>query len=207
MLPSSYKYLGNDLMNFRSSTWMKVFHHNSTGKDYFKDEEEAVSLITEKKFNKLSYINDAYKVRGKFEFIIDWPHLNDYYVWRQDKNPLFEYESEDAPTASGFEPLRNASEASYCVWGGLVRTTRKFYKYINSLIKGCTASKQWHFAVGMYNQTDGRNDDSGIPSHRGDTDLVEVWIRLPKRYLRFNTCKTRQSYSRIFLFTLVLASS
>lgn len=187
-------------MDFRGQTWMKVFYHNASEKDYFENEEEALSLITEKRFNKLKYVNDDYKVRGKFEFIIDWPRLNEYYIWRQDKNPLFEYESEDSLTASGFEPIKNASTKSSCNWGGLVRAKLKLQGYINSLINGCPGAEYWYFAIGMYKNVIGWHD-YGIPTHNDTaTDLAEVWVLLPKHYLKFNTCKTKQSYSRRFIF-------
>ena len=207
MFRSSYKIEGNDIMKFNGNAWMKVFYHDATGKDYFLDENEAISLISEKKYNKLSYLSEAFKVRGKFEFIIYWPLMKQYFRWRQEKNPLFEYEQENVFTASGFEPLRNASGSAWCKWGGLVRTTKKNSMYINSLIKGCPGQKEWHFAIGMYNATDGWHD-SGIPSHQSGTNLVELWVRLPN-YLRFCTHlhERKKSISFLFVCIFVLCSS
>ena len=199
MFHLQYKIEGNEVAEFRNFLWMKVFHHDSSGKDYFLNENEAVNLVTEKKYNKFRVANDMFKIRGKYEFIINWPRINEYFRWRQSKNPIDEYEEENKFTADGFEPIRNASDKNGCKWGGLVRTTMKYKNYKNSLIKGCPGQAEWFFAVGMYNTTDGWYN-SGIPDYKTCTDLVDVWARLPDFYKRKYACKNR----RRFLFSIFL---
>lgn len=184
------KRLGiQEIVKYKSKYWLKVFYDNCTGKSYLDNEAAALFTNGKNKYSVLSQINDAFKVKGKFEFILEWPDLNRYYQWRQTLNPVNEYEKEGVYKAEGFEPIHNGSSEAKC-WGGLVRTTMTMANQVNSLLDGCPGVALWHFAVGMYKTVYDEWYKKGYPSDNSEaSNLVILWIRCPLSQIGLFSCR------------------
>lgn len=186
---------------------MLIFFDNCSGKSYLENETAALSINQKNKYSILSQLNDALRVKGKYEFILEWPSLKMFYQWRQTNNPVYEYEKNGVYKAEGFEPLYNGSKDSTC-WGGLVRTTIKFSNNINSLLDGCPGTSYWYYSIGMYKTVYSQFYNTGYPTTYGrgsGTDLVYLWVRYP--FNNFTIFIKKRTKNIIILILIFLISS
>ena len=176
--------------------WLKVFYHNSTGRNYFVNESEAKYSLDSNKYSILANITNAYKHRSKFEFIIYWPTLKTFYHWRQTINPLLDIEAEGVSQARGFELIHPNPDPSRAKFGGLVKSTILEQSgstyYHSSLLDGRPGVYQWYYSIGMYTESVPTWYQNGIPANGASTDIVSLWLLLPG----VPTCKSQN-----YLFT------
>ena len=185
-------------MKYDGKTWLKVFYHNCTGKNYLDNQYSALNINEDNKYSILSYINDQHKINSKYEFILEWPEYKTFYHWRQTNNPVQELETSGVYMAKGFEPIHNGSEDSHC-WGGLVRTTLPNNGAINSLLDGCPGINLWYFTIGMYKDSDTSWNDIGYPMVKDHiaTSIVYLWMRTNTSSDHYISCKTQRGRSFI----------
>ena len=162
--------------SFDGAEWLKVFSHKHVVNDCFANEEEALHCDKENKFSILDEINDKMRIKGKFEFIIEYPNISSYFRWRQRLNPVHEEEVAGVRTAKDFEPIYNGS--SLPKWGGLVKSTIPTGSTISSLLVGYPGNEQWYFSIGMYNKIAGWDMAKGIPGPEKGVSIVNLWLRL-----------------------------
>ena len=62
-----------------SDTWVLIFHHNSSNKDFFRNKNEALFSTKKNKFSLLGRLNDDFKIDGKYEFIIEYTQIERFY--------------------------------------------------------------------------------------------------------------------------------
>ena len=191
--------------------WLQVFYHDSTGQNYFANPEQAKYSLEDKKYSILANITNAYRVRGKFEFIIYWPSLQLYYRWRQTLNPLLDVETANVNEARGFELLHPIPDPSQAKFGGLVKSTiaeedtDTGKEYVSTLLDGCPGIYRWFYSIGMYVKSIPHWYNTGkIPSNYGQTDIVSLWLLLPGSI----TCNMKKYFfTPNFFITIYLLSS
>ena len=175
---ASFNSEGYQYSRIHGNLWQLIFFHNFTNKSTFQNESEALFCSSVDKYSILLQLTDIFKIGGKFEFIIEYPQNHRYYQWRQTNNPLHELEVSDVGHVAGFEPIYNSTYIYR--WGGLVRTNIKFIGNINSLLDGNPGISYWQFAIGMYANATGGYNETGIPADSGRTDMVRLWLKLPR---------------------------
>ena len=195
-----------DTKFYNDSYWLKVFYHyNPDGKNGFQDENEALYCINNKyKYSILSSINYRYKIKGLYEFIIEYPELGTYNRWQQKENPIDITEDLKTKDVEGFNPIETFATSSD--WGGLAKATNDTAcGIIPTLLNGAPASSSWHFSVGQYKNAFWYWNDTtvySIPSNSVPVSTVVLWLRLPK--IRLNTCEISCNSHKISIFTFIL---
>ena len=88
--------------------WQLIFFHNSVNKVFFdKAKNEAFCINTSQKFSILGSLTNNFRIRGRFEFLIEYPEIKDenkeiYRIhWLQKSNPIQSNEE----TNLGFIPI------------------------------------------------------------------------------------------------------
>ena len=121
---------------FEGVEWLKIFHHKkSKVSEGFNSFEEASFSNTSNKFSILSTIDNKYKIRGKYEFLLLYPTLSttQYNRWRQTNFPLYEKDFDGKTCAEGYRGIH--IDWSFNRWCGLVRSiSHPSYGCIPSLI-------------------------------------------------------------------------
>ena len=179
--------IGREIKKYDNSLWLQIFYHyNPEGKYGFLNEEEALNCTNdENKFSILYTIDSRYKIKGLYEFIIEYPELGTYNRWKQKNNPINETEDWQTPHSAGFQPIE--TKAQLDSWGGLVRTRNDIKEYSSapSLLNGTPGSVTWYFAIGQYKDMRWNLDSqkiSVIPSNRIPVQIVSLWLKLPNKY-------------------------
>ena len=55
---------------------------------FSKGSDEVYSCNLTQKYSSLGSLNDNFKYKGYFEFLLEYPEKNYYVQWRQKKNPM-----------------------------------------------------------------------------------------------------------------------
>ena len=188
---------------FNNSKWIKVFYHDCSNKNFFINEDEAKYSLDPKKYSILGKIDEFHKNGSKYEFIIYWPQLNQYFQWRQSINPVEDIEqSINAYTVKGFEPIFPSTippEQYDYQFAGLVKTNIIDYT-INSLLNGNPGIAAWHYSIGIYQNAKDYYIQNGMPAGAYvTTNIVSLWLLLQK-----NVTNEIRKYARFPLFTYIL---
>ena len=209
---SPFRINDNEYIRYKGAYFIKIFHQTHNPNNLFKIDDELEALYTgslgDEKYSRLSIISEVFKVHSKYEFIINWPDLDDnpYYHWRQTNNPTKEVETIDKSTADGFEPIHN--HTYYSKWGGLVKSTNTPGYDIGSYLDGVTDPRKWHFAIAMNNRSE-HYSNTGIPAYHDTNNNKEytaqecdLWLRLPNSFPFFITKRLRfaLNFNHIFPF-------
>jgi hypothetical protein len=157
-------------------TWVLLFRHFTYNKPakYFANYDSSFHTTTNKDlFSLLTIINELMKVNGKYEFLLEYPELNNYFHWRQTSNPLSVSSSVSSSTI-GFEPIHVPS--NYFKGLGLGSSTT------SGLLGICDGECGWHYAIGCHNNL--YDPKFPGPDINGDFYYVKqalLWIRSTNR--------------------------
>ena len=180
--------------SFNGSQFLKIFFHNYSNKKSFSGETEAMHCNEKDKYSIFDELGPQYKYGDKYEFLLYYPLLGRYNVWRQSKLPFDNPETADK-TADGYEEVDVKMKENG--WGGLVKATivETGSKQILSFIDGSVGTSYWFYAIGSYNY---------IPANNCGTNEVYLYIRIP--LLNINICTRGYKYHSLSLSTsLILA--
>ena len=160
---------------FKRRLWLNLFSHDCMdGKNNFENKSEALSCNKEGKYSILSELNQSFKIKGKYEFLLEYPELKIYNIWRQTNRPIDEPEIGNS-YVEGFQPLTTL--APYHRWGGLC-LTNDTSPY--SLLNGTPISVGnggYFFAIGLY-KTSSWNHGL-IPTNDKPVSVVKLWVKFP----------------------------
>ena len=166
----------NSFKVFRDKKWLLVFRQKyESAEDLFKNESEVLFSNAEKKFSILGNIDKSFRIRNKYEFLLEYPGNDGFNHWTQTKNPVFaEPEKEN-----GYKPI--ATSWTGCSWHGLSRSSETNRTFID----GSPFHGNWFYSIGAYityyNSIPGfRGIDSLSGSERDEAKIYEVllWIRI-----------------------------
>ena len=152
--------------------WLKVFYHNATFGDYFSSTEETLDSHTPQKFSILKYIDDSFKVREKFEFLLEIPGIRGFNRWRQLINPK-ETKTETNETTNEYQPVKISWPWRF--FGGLSRSNSNHNAFFD-----CSAGNNdlWWYPIGARRR---HTIDNTIPliGDRYQGPEIALWIRFP----------------------------
>ena len=198
---------------FLRTSWMLVFYHNITGKVYFNGEEDAMhTLNTSQKYSILSELTPNLKYDGQYEFLLQYgSSKTKFNRWRQDNNPIDEYEEENKIYVDGFEPIRIDYNSTSWPFGGLARGTIPVIvdsgakRCNNTFLKGGLGDYFWYFAVGQYKGCDTTWEEI-LTTPNKQEKILHLWVRIsPQIYNVYATscCCERRISMNLFVITLV----
>ena len=124
-------------------TWLKIFYHKSTGGVFFKNFSQSMFSLDPNLYSIFSFLDDRFKINGKFEFLLEYPELSGYNRWRQALLP-WNNDEITGNAAEGYENVYNTWSGSY--WGGLVKSNHGCG--VHTLIDGSAGTIYWHYAIG-----------------------------------------------------------
>ena len=184
------------VMQKDGSLWLKVFYHNTTFGDYFTKYEDVLDSHTPQKFSILGLINEAFKIRGKYEFLLDVPGSKGFNRWRQKLHPN-ETTTTTNSTMNEYEPIKISWTESFI--GGIAKsnsTTRTFFDC-------STDYGQWWFPIGAKRH---HTIENTIPVHRNpdyEGPEIRLWIRIPSGRIQ-TACKYNNRHHNIAIVIIVL---
>ena len=195
-----------NIRTYDNSNWLLLFYQNSpNGENHFANEGEALYFVgNDNKYSILSCLNPKFKIRGFYEFMIEYPDLNAHNRWKQKVNPLDITEDFKEQVVSGYTPID--VQFNNNSWGGLIRTGKVFhYSEPPSLLNGSPGVNYWYFAIGVYQGITYYYDPhlqyySNIPGPGVPTNSVILWLRLAKNSdCTIQTIRTHNIYCVVFL--------
>ena len=163
-----------------NKSWLLLFHHDSSQGDYFHDYSEIEYLNTKNKFSILGFINKNFQINGAYEFLLEYPNLNGYNLWKQTKFPL---EVKEGGDSNGY--IKDSCE---CEWkndpfSGLMLSGNN-----NSFIDGCNGGF-WYFAIGA-KAADSQASPNTFPGPYDkvtgeffSVSEVNLWLHVPKKVI------------------------
>ena len=125
--------------------FLLIFYQNTFTNDVFKTESEFLETNSMYKYSVLKYINDDFKTDNVFEFILEYPEINQYGHWTQSKNPL-EVEQDDD---FNFQKINSTwiNEISFI---GLHKSSSPSSSYLEGTdYVDSAGNKCWYYAIGQ----------------------------------------------------------
>jgi hypothetical protein len=180
-----------------SAFWLKIFDHKFGSGVLFSSEAEALSCNTESKYSILGNITSEFKMKDKYEFVLEYPGTEGYNRWRQSSFP-----SETTETVTGYEPLKLTW--TNLGWGGLARSSRSAFAFID----GSPNVSTWYFTIGAFKDAKSVSPlftPNGIPGPINCVGFPEVvlWLRTND----YHRCTWRRRFrAPPFFFFFVFAS-
>ena len=173
MRNSTYRLDDNHLFMIKSNIlWLQVFYHNTAFGDYFTSLEETLDSHTPQKFSILGTINDNFRVKNKFEFLLEIPGKRGYNRWRQYINPISTTKETNEIT-NKYEPVKLSWNLAFN--GGLSKSFRDDLAFFD-----CSAgtNELWWYPIGARHCFSIPNT---IPLIAYDYEGTEIalWIRYP----------------------------
>ena len=173
----------------RNSLWKLLFYHDLNKATYFNNKTDAYECNEEGRYSKLKTLKNIDKIKGKFEFLLEYPELGKSNQWKQSINP-FRQHLNDGENATGYEEIDIQMYDNN--WGGLFS-----YDGDNCLLAGSTDGL-WHYAIG----TAVNSYDPYFPGPDCGRKIVKLWIKMSTLSNR-NSCR---KYKRSIDYMLMLCS-
>ena len=170
---------GRIYSRFYGKSFLLLYHLNATTEDFFANQAEALKSNKPDKYSIIGELDDSYKINGKFEFLLWYPHFQNH--WLQSSNPVNEHETNGgSQTAEGYLGLDIGSSSNY--WGGLVASSSTG----QTLLDGSTYNTGWYYCIGPITYTNGRT----FPAATIDDGIeAALWVRAAAP----RTCKKRNT--------------
>ena len=177
--------------------WLLVFYHNTTFGDYFHSIDEVYDSHTAQKFSILGIINEAFKIRNKYEFLLDVPGFKGFNRWRQKYHPKETTQNTNS-TMNEYEPIKISWRA--CFYGGLAVSSSS-----STFLDCSTDQTDWWYPIGAKTY---HNKANTMPIHMdkgNESPEIRLWVRIPAGSIPSHCkCKYRQHHSNIILVSTIL---
>ena len=185
---------------FKRRLWLNLFTHDCMGgTNNFENKNEALSCNKEGKYSILSELNQSFKIKGKYEFLIEYPEKKTYNIWRQTNRPIDEPETGNK-YVEGFQPLTTLAPGTN--WGGLCQTNdTNPYSLLNGTPKS-VGNIGWDYAIGVYKISPLKN--GLIPYVGGFVSIVKLWVKSPIIYEQISCNINRKNKFNLLLAFCIL---
>ena len=170
---------------FNQEMYMLLFYHDiRVIRTWNKTEIE--ENHNESKYSVLSHLSDKYKIKKKYQFLIEYPN-SPLLIWRQSKKPMEETTVDNTENyVEGFEPVK----IPFRNFTGLaVSSYHAFYD-------GTSYPDSWFYAIGVNLDA----YDGSIPGPSGQfVKTVALWLKFPVQ--KRITCFIRRTPPQYFLLS------
>ena len=126
--------------------FLLIFHQNTFTNDLFETESECLKTNSIHKYSILKYINDDFKTGDVFEFIMEYPEINEYGHCTQSKNPLEAEPNQDVNVRQ-----MNSTWVNGMNFIGLHQSSNPSMCYLEGTdhISSVTGQPDWYYAIGQ----------------------------------------------------------
>ena len=171
-------------------SWMLIFRHKIVPgtEDFLFNEDLLRESTEENRFSLLGNINNSFRFRGKYEFLLEYPEHNGYYRWKQRLNPFTAKQYDNI----GYEKIHE--EWTEFKFGGITRSSSGC-----SILDGRPRSGDYYYAIGL-NTSWGNNLIPGPFTGRSKpVREVKLWIRINYPYCTFYSKKRINNLILLFV--------
>ena len=192
------------VVSFKGKKWVKLLYHDIRKGDQFENEKQALHYINESNKNIYSVIDDFKRyprIDGKYEFIVDYPEINKYFQWKQNRFPLFEQDYINKTSVDGTVNIYPPGESFH----GLARSLNWSDNCQSCLFDNEIGSKGFFGCVALMSCREGW-DHSKIPGIKNnEVYVMNFWMRIKDSSLctrEFKHCRI-YNYNLIFFIALI----
>ena len=175
---------------------MLLFHHNTNKASLFTSKEEGMKVFdyNKGKYSIIYSLNSLYKIKGKYEFLLEYPELHKSNQWRQTHNPL--HEQPAGKEATGYDPINITMNNN--LWGGLFR-----HGSPNVALLVGSYTSWWYFAIGAISDT----YKPCFPGPDTSRKIVYLWVKMPTDLRRLTCIRRRSTIQNSMLMINILVFS
>ena len=163
---------GYRVIRMYDKEFVRIFFHDTSHKQFFKNEEEALFSQEKYKQSVLKYVTPEFTVDdNKYEFILQYPELDVNIHWTQETSIL------EKTLDTKHELLDDSDEASR--FGGLAVSYDSNYTLLDGIVSDYTPD--WWYCIGAYlPELDANNQIPGpyIGSVSTTVNKVALYIRI-----------------------------
>lgn len=158
-----------------NTKWVPLVLHNiNGGNQYYSTVAEALHCDTDGKISNLYLFQQTHDIfkdsLGYYEFILEYPELNNYQRWKQTSNPVTTYDA-----VSNYTPIHISWTKDN--WGGMARQNSSINTKTSCLLSGGIGTANWWYALCSY-----ANYQGGIPGPNSTvvTTFIYFYVRVPQ---------------------------
>ena len=134
-------YVKEFYVDNKTSTFL-LLHHFKIENSFFKDNEEAKFGNKENKYSILGYLNDDFKIGGKFFFFLEYPNENCTFYFTQEKNPIESKPNDEI----NYQDIKTTCSMSITVpFSGLIKSEES----ATFLSIPPYSDVTWHYSIGQ----------------------------------------------------------
>ena len=179
--------------------WLLVFHHKiNNGQPIFSVKEEVEYINEENRYSILGEVDERFRQRGRYEFLLEYPALEGCNIWTQTISPLYA----QPELENGYKPIQITWTENN--WHGLSLSSNP-----NSFIDGSPGHDWYFYSIGLKKpwsqyQIPGPYDTRYSPYNNSKyyTYEVHLWLRIDHQRL---TLKNKFIYHiNKFIFVFIL---
>ena len=162
------------------ASWLLVFKHKIVANDATQlfNENLLKESYSENKYSILGIIDETYKYKGVYEFLLEYPALKGYNRWSQKKNPFNAEYGKDVGyhkisiswDVKGWKGLSRSQSQNICLIDGSFNLSKYFFAI------GLASKWQYYNIPGPWDPSDKQSlnlEDSEIYLKE-----VNLWIRI-----------------------------
>ncbi|MNS98863.1 hypothetical protein D3C72_1332440 [compost metagenome] len=150
------------------ANWVKLVYQNNNNGTVLFNPNEMNFCDKQGKYSILGEIEKYRDNSGNFEFLLEYPEINQYNRWIQSSNP-----TEYIETVNDYESIQTTWRTRN--WSGLAKSNSGA-----CYLDGSIGTSTWFYAVGSYTNWTDSNNKIGIPSYDSNVAVNEVnlWVRI-----------------------------
>lgn len=150
---------------------MLLYSNNFTLKGVYGERNDVLECYEEDKYSIISHLNEDFKIKGKYIFMIDYPEEQITTIWQQTKSPVDETDKKDGSFVDGFKHLYGNYDAKFT---GLAIGSNGCY------FDGTSKDGSWHYCIGCFSN----HYNNKMPGPSGKfTRYVSLWVKFPVKIL------------------------
>lgn len=157
------------------SKWVPLVLHNVTnGTTVYSSVAQALNCATTNKISNLYLFQQPHDIfkdkNGFYEFILEYPSLNNYNRWKQRSNPVLTYDC-----VANYIPIHIPWMDNY--WGGISRNNFSLSSTTDTFLSGGQNTGNWWYAICSFQGYQG-----GIPGPNSTviTTWTKFYVRVPQ---------------------------
>lgn len=176
--------------------WELIFFHNVTeGTNLYFDDSSALNNNEENKFSIIGFINEAFRINGCYEYLLEYPEHGEYLIWQQTIH-ISNTTAQQTAADIGYKKKHQNYEG----FKGLSRSTNSHA----TVFDGSPGTDGFYFSIGAKCEFAYSNRFAGVPLNAEyPTRICYLWIRVPPKFL-LSRCTNNQYLHKSMLLYAIL---